>query len=214
LQAVTAKALEVLKAGCSSELPSSPTERIEAMRTRLVAMLQAVRIVRPALETFYQSLNDEQKMRFDAVAYSDDQDWPQPQEDSMRLCGGSASGFANAPLEQAERSVQPVGAQRPLLGELQNAMLAAAEFLKSSCPSYRILTRVARLEVVEQRLKALVHAVEIVQPALGNFYSSLSDIQKDRFNRLGLDGCVHIIRQGKSASVCLAGAKSSSSAER
>jgi hypothetical protein len=39
LQAATAKALEVLKAGCSRELPSSPTERIEAMRARLVAML-------------------------------------------------------------------------------------------------------------------------------------------------------------------------------
>jgi hypothetical protein len=93
-------------------------------------------------------------------------------------------------------------------------MLAAAEFLGSSCPNYRALTRVARLEIVEQRLKALMHAVEIVQPALGNFYSSLSDGQKDSFNRLGLDSCVHIIRQGKSASVCLAGAKSSSSTER
>ena len=214
LQAVTAKALEVLKAGCSRGLPSSPTERIEAMRNRLVVMLQAVRIVRPALETFYQSLNDEQKVRFDGANHGGDKDWPQAQEDSMRLCGGSASGFASTPVDQVERVVQPVDTQRPLLGKLQSAMLAAAEFLKSSCPNYGAVTRVARLEIVEQRLQALVHAVEIVQPALVNFYSSLSDGQKDRFNRLGLDSCVHIIRQGKSASVCLAGAISSSSTER
>ena len=214
LQAVTSKALEVLKAACSRELPNSPTEQIEAMRTRLVVMLQAVRIMRPALETFYQSLNDEQRARFDAADHGDDQDWPQAQDDSMRSCSERASGFESARVEQVERAVQSDDAQRPLLGKLQSAMSAAVELLKSSCPSYRPLTRVARLEIVEQRLKALARAVEIVQPALESFYSSLSDGQKDRFNRLGLGDCVHVIRQGKSASVCLGGAKASSSTER
>ena len=37
------------------------------MRTRVEAMLQAVRMVRPALEAFFQSLTDEQKQRFNAI---------------------------------------------------------------------------------------------------------------------------------------------------
>ena len=37
------------------------------MGLRLDAMLQAVRILRPAIEKFYQSLNDEQKARFNAL---------------------------------------------------------------------------------------------------------------------------------------------------
>ena len=43
-----------------------------AMQQRLDAMLAAVRIVRPALDTFYQSLNDEQKARFNALGPDDD----------------------------------------------------------------------------------------------------------------------------------------------
>jgi LTXXQ motif family protein len=97
LQTARAEALEVLKTGCSKELPNSPTERIEAMRTRLMIMLQAVRIVRPALEVLYRSLNDEQKARFDAADHSNDQDRPQTHEDSMRTCSESAPGSQAPP---------------------------------------------------------------------------------------------------------------------
>jgi LTXXQ motif family protein len=37
---------------------------------------------------------------------------------------------------------------------------------------------------MEQRLTAVPRAVETVQPALAKFYSSLSDEQKERFDRL------------------------------
>jgi hypothetical protein len=38
---------------------------------------------------------------------------------------------------------------------------------------------------MERRLKAMQDAINIVQPALDRFYSSLSDEQKARFNRIG-----------------------------
>jgi len=57
LKDATAKALDILKAACPTALPSTPTGRIEAMRQRLEAMLQAARTVRPPLEKFYESLN-------------------------------------------------------------------------------------------------------------------------------------------------------------
>jgi hypothetical protein len=38
---------------------------------------------------------------------------------------------------------------------------------------------------MEQRLKAMLEAINIVQPALENFYGSLTDEQKARFNLLG-----------------------------
>jgi len=37
---------------------------------------------------------------------------------------------------------------------------------------------------MEQRLDAMLRAVQTVQPALDKFYASLSDEQKERFNRL------------------------------
>ena len=40
-----------------------------------------------------------------------------------------------------------------------------------------------RIDAMEQRLEAMLRAINIVQPALQNFYGTLSDEQKERFNR-------------------------------
>jgi hypothetical protein len=37
---------------------------------------------------------------------------------------------------------------------------------------------------MEQRLDAMLRAVQAVEPALQKFYASLGDEQKERFNRL------------------------------
>src|SRR5262249_35902337 len=72
LRAASAKAIDMLKAGCPKARPSIPTGRLAAMESRLQVMLAAVQTVRPALERFYQSLTDEQKARFNAIAPAGD----------------------------------------------------------------------------------------------------------------------------------------------
>ena len=183
LKAATAQALDTLKAACPTALPSTPTGRIEAMHQRLDAMLQAVRTVRPAVEKFYQSLNDEQKARFNALG-PDNSDQQQAQRSLTQVCGERASGIASLPLERIERAVQPDGAQRSALKELQDATSEAVNLLNSDCPTSRALTPVVRLQAMEQRLDAMSRAVQTVQPALEKFYGSLGDEQKERFNRL------------------------------
>jgi histone H3/H4 len=183
LKDATAKALDILQAACPTALPSTPTGRIEAMRQRLDAMLAAVRTVRPVVEKFYQSLNDEQKARFNALS-PDNPDHQQAQRDLTQACNARASGVASVPLERIERAVQPDGAQRSALKELQNATSEAANLLSADCPTYRALTPVGRLQAMEQRLDAMLRAVQTVQPALEKFYGSLGDEQKERFNRL------------------------------
>ncbi len=183
LKDATAKALDLLKAACPTALPSTPTGRIEAMRQRLDAMLQAVRTVRPMVEKFYQSLNDEQKARFNALS-PDNPDQQQAQRDLTQVCSDRASGIASLPLERIERAVRPDGAQRSALKELQDATSEAVNLLTSDCPTYRALTPVGRLQAMEQRLDAMLRAVQTVQPALEKFYGSLGDEQKERFNRL------------------------------
>ena len=54
-------------AACPTQLPTTPTGRLAALQSRLEAMLRAVDTVAPALNAFYQSLNDEQRARFDSV---------------------------------------------------------------------------------------------------------------------------------------------------
>ena len=185
LKGATAKAIDILKASCPTELPSTPTGRIGAMHNRLEAMQQAVRTVRPALERFYQSLNDEQKARFNALGPDDNPDQRQSQRDLAQVCSKHATGIASLPIDRIERAVRPNEAQRSALKKLQDATSEAVNLLKSDCPTYRALTPIGRLEAMGQRLDAMLRVVQTVQPALEKFYGALSDEQKERFNRLG-----------------------------
>lgn len=67
LKAASTKAAEIVSAACPSEIPRCSAARLEAMETRLDAMLQAIKTVRPAFEALYASLSDEQKARLDSA---------------------------------------------------------------------------------------------------------------------------------------------------
>jgi hypothetical protein len=184
LKTATAQALDILKAACPTELPATPTGRIEAMHKRLDAMLAAVRTLRPALDKFYQSLSDEQKARFNALGPEQNAAQPQSQRDLAQFCSARASGVASVPIGRIERAVRPADAQRVAFTELQDAVTAAVDQLRANCPTYRPLTPIGRIEAMQQRLEAMLTAVTTVEPALAKFYGLLSDEQKERFNRL------------------------------
>src|SRR5262249_53466437 len=124
LKATTAQALDRLKASCPTELPNTPGGRIEAMHVRLVAMLQAVRTVRPALEKFYQALNDEQKARLNALG-PEEQDQQQAQSSLAQVCNQRAAGVAALPIERIEQVVRPDDVQRGAFQELREATAQA-----------------------------------------------------------------------------------------
>jgi hypothetical protein len=67
LQDAAAKAADILKTSCPPTEPLTPPARLAAIGTRLDSILQAIGTVRPALDTFYNALTDEQKAAFDAV---------------------------------------------------------------------------------------------------------------------------------------------------
>ena len=184
LKTAVAKAVDLLKAGCPSDLPSTPTGRIEAMRVRLSGMLEAVRTVRAPLAKFYDLLNDEQKARFNALPSDEDQNEPERRRNLSVLCSARASGIASVPIRRMELAVRPDEVQRASLRALQDAIGQAGELLKTDCPTYSPITPVVRVDAMEQRLDAMLRALNIVQPALEKFYGSLSDEQKERFNRL------------------------------
>jgi hypothetical protein len=48
-------------------MPQTPLDRFDAVGTRLNAMENAIKTVRPALASFYDSLTDEQKARFNTL---------------------------------------------------------------------------------------------------------------------------------------------------
>lgn len=185
-KSAVANAVELMKSACPTDLPATPTGRMAAMRTRLETMLKAVTIVQPALERFYNSLNDEQKARFNAlpeapVARRATRAATQP--DLAEVCRAEVT--ARMPIEQIRRAVRPTETQSAALEALNQASLKAAELLQASCRDDESLTPPGRMEAMERRLRAMLEALDSVQPALERFYDSLSNEQKARFNQLG-----------------------------
>ncbi len=65
-KAASIKSAEVMRDACLAEVPQTIVGRTEAMEKRMDTMLQAVKTMRPALEAFYATLNDEQKAQLDS----------------------------------------------------------------------------------------------------------------------------------------------------
>jgi hypothetical protein len=102
-----------------------------------------------------------------------------------QLCGGRGPRqIANLPTGQIERSLRLSDAQEAALTELNDASAKAADILRVNCPAEQTLTPTGRLAAMEQRLDAMLQAMDTVQPALAKFYDSLSDEQKARVDRL------------------------------
>jgi hypothetical protein len=191
LRSAAQNAAEVFKASCPSEnaFPLTPPGRLAAMTARLQATLEAVRTVRPALDRFYASLTDEQKERFNEIGPKQ-----QPQNTGQasqaaaqeaQSCKEQKPGLSNLPIEKIEDVVKPTDAQDAALNELQQATEKAVSILQAVCPEDTPITPPGRLEAMEKRLQAMIDAANTVKPALDNFYASLTNEQKARFNRIG-----------------------------
>jgi hypothetical protein len=181
-----ARAAEAFKASCGGSFALTPPGRLQAMAARIDATLEAVHIVRPALERFYNSLSDEQKARFNTVGPQVG-DRNAPRDAAQRnasACGEPKPGLINVPIERIDESVRPTGSQRDALERLRAATDKALAALQAACPEETPLTPVGRLEAMEKRLQAMSAAAKTVLPALEQFYTSLGNEQKARFNTL------------------------------
>jgi hypothetical protein len=67
LKAASTDAANLLQASCPTAMPQAPIDRFDAVGKRLDAMAAAIKTVRPALASFYASLTDEQKARFNTL---------------------------------------------------------------------------------------------------------------------------------------------------
>jgi LTXXQ motif family protein len=67
LKTAAQKASDQLQSSCPTAVPRSPVARVETVETRLTAMADAIKSVRPDLQSFYASLSDEQKAKFNTM---------------------------------------------------------------------------------------------------------------------------------------------------
>jgi len=186
LKSATQQALEVLRSACPTDLPTTPTARMAAVRARVEAMLRAVQIVRPALEKFYASLADEQKERFNELdaANLSAAAAARQRPDVARVCSARAVPALDASITRIAHTLHLSGAQDAALRDVKGASVKAADILAQNCPADQPLTPTGRLAAMEQRLNSMLQAIDTVQPALVAFYNSLNDEQKAQLNRV------------------------------
>jgi hypothetical protein len=109
-----------------------------------------------------------------------------PASDQLtQMCGEDSRNIAGLPIDQIQQTIQPNDAQRATLDDLGNASVKAAQNIRAACPTQIALTAPDRLASMQQRIEAMISAVQTVQPALQKFYDTLSDEQKARLNALG-----------------------------
>lgn len=190
LKTAAANAAGAFKDSCAETYALTPPGRLRAMMNRVSATLEAVKIVRPALENFYNSLSDEQQARFNALGPNIGERSPQQQQEAgtqearAEACGDPKSGLTQLPIQRIESVLHPAGKQKEALDRLSEATAKGVEGLQAACPNDVPLTPVGRLEAMQRRLEAMLTAARLVEPALDEFYATLGSEQKARFNTL------------------------------
>ncbi|MGA8172151.1 MAG: Spy/CpxP family protein refolding chaperone [Methylocystis sp.] len=187
LRSTLAQADNVLLASCSNEMPLTPVGRLDAMTKRIEAMKKSVQMVREPLAKFYDALDPRQKERFDAIGAARRGAGREPgsTKDLGALCGPQTQNFATPPVQRIEETIKPTEQQKGVFDALKTASSAAAKNLEATCPAETAKTVSERFDAVAKRLDALASALTTVKPALSNFYNSLTDEQKARFNVIG-----------------------------
>src|SRR5262249_26115836 len=109
LASASVKAAQTIKSGCPTSVAFTPTGRLAAMEQRIEAMQQAIESVRGPLDTFYGSLTEEQKAKFNAVSQPPAQDREKNgrQRGVAQSCTTANNTQAEWPEAQIEAAVRP-----------------------------------------------------------------------------------------------------------
>ena len=188
LQRAASEAGRILKSACPPEAPSNPVERLEAMQQRVNSMAEAVDVIGPALASFYESLADAQKARFQSSLPPPVDEAPSAAGENHvvpQICTDHLAGLSIETVDRIAAVLRLTSEQRPAADALRSAVGEATQVLRAACPAELPGAPPERLAVIRQRLGAMIRAIDLVQPALEALYDLLSEAQKARFNSVG-----------------------------
>jgi LTXXQ motif family protein len=193
LRPALAQAIERIAATCPAAMPASLAERLNAIQNRIWAMHDALLTIRLPLETFYTSLNDEQRQRLQLQ-----QEVPQPAQmtadategrgqvaadRSAPTCAEPAAGTADWIMRAIERAAPPRGEQRAGVEAMRLRSAAMSQLIAGSCPRDAQFDPMRRFAAATDRLDLLLFAAMSMSPMLQQLYDSLDDKQKARLSQ-------------------------------
>jgi hypothetical protein len=103
-------------------------------------------------------------------------------------CSEQKRALGDLPTARIASAVGPSDSHQGRLDELAKANTRAIAILQAACADREPQTPVGRVEAIEMRLDVMIQAAKAIEPALNEFYGSLKDEQKSRFNALGQRG--------------------------
>jgi hypothetical protein len=162
-----------LARACPKSIPAQPVVRLQLMQSQLQVLGMAIDLVRPPLQQFEESLDADQKAKFDAAS------------DATSPCA-AAPQATDWSVDEIDQAVLPGDSQNEALADLKQAFASAAADLHAHCPNPLPLTPLSRLEAMESRIDASWRAALSMQVALAGFESRLNDQQRSRFEAMNL----------------------------
>jgi hypothetical protein len=181
LSAASVGAVATIRTACPTQVASTPAGRLAAMQQRLEAMKSAIARLRTPFETFYESLDDDQKRGLAAFA---DQRAPfAPKVPATQSC--TPPDVLPWPAAEIDEKLRLNDIQREQLGVLSRMDAFARNTVNFACQPEDGLSAPDRLTTAETRLDAMLDAIKQVQPALEEFLATLSDQQKAQFDTIG-----------------------------
>jgi LTXXQ motif family protein len=181
LASASVEAAGIIHAACPTEAALTPSGRLAAMRQRLEAMESAVARMRPPLEQFYELLDVEQKGKL--AGFGNQRAQFAPKVPAAQSC--TPPEALQWPTSETEGRLHLNDAQRADLKVLQDMSAKANNILNFDCQPDEDLMPPDRLATVDTRLDAMLEAIKLIQPALDDFYATLSDEQKAQFATIG-----------------------------
>jgi hypothetical protein len=203
MRSVAATAGDTLASSCPSDVPAALPARFDALEQGLGSFIEALDGVRPAVELFYNSLNDEQKARLVAMYMSNassqktssqrdksdqslrsnrsvraSRDFPVTQQSP--ICQRWADALRAWPIREIETGMVLADGQRAELYEMSGSIYGAAGALTASCATETSFTPLGQIDGKRKRIETLRQAVNLVRPQLGRFTDSLNDERKTR----------------------------------
>jgi hypothetical protein len=203
------EAADKLAQSCPKDVPVEPTARLDALEQVVDAVEAALSALQPPVQAFYNSLNDEQKLRLGARYVSASGQVAETYGSTSRagstrvrqrtrIAAASVADTSPAaqiwdceqwqaelrawPVAWIERAIAVGPRQRAAFYELVASLQSAADTLADSCPREAALTPVGRIEDLRKKLDAVRQSAAAIRPALDRFNGMLDGSQRARFS--------------------------------
>jgi hypothetical protein len=190
------EAADSLAATCPKGIPAPLSERLEILSQVLDEIVGSLSALRPVLVSFYTSLDDEQKARVAVSSFLASQpksdgdsrnsyafyDRIDPEQDAV--CGYWVTALRGWPIREIARGMKLSDEQHAALHDVAAANYRAAADLLRSCPAENRLTPVGHLDAEREKMRALRHGINAIQPILAGFENTLNVDQKKSFDAM------------------------------